>query len=325
MTGATEDKVQRWLDEAATAMGGRPEGRRDALLELEATILDKVDERTRKGQVPAEAVRDVLDALGDPAEVGSSFLPPAPLLPPAQARPYLLHTAMVFVAHFLVVVGATVAEHPLALGPIQIPPIANPRNVVELLLCAISTLFFDAGAVLCAHVLLPRLGRMGLLRRAAVGVRPDARRCTMNACFLALVLAVANFFRDSLLALYLPTADGVTQIPFTGPGIVDNLPLLNIWIATAIVRELMYAQRGERRFTLVLDLVSNVFGLFCLLRIVATGRLVDLSLAQEVLGVNADGVGALLNTVFVLLALVTSAILAGRLVRRSWRLRNVRA
>ncbi|MFI5402828.1 MAG: permease prefix domain 1-containing protein, partial [Planctomycetota bacterium] len=82
MTGATEDKVQRWLDEAATAMGGKPEGRRDALLELEATILDKVDERTRAGQVPAEAIKDVLDALGDPAEVGSTFLPPAPLLPP---------------------------------------------------------------------------------------------------------------------------------------------------------------------------------------------------------------------------------------------------
>jgi hypothetical protein len=324
MTGATEDKVQRWLDEAATAMGGRPEGRRDALLELEATILDKVDERTRAGQVPAEAIKDVLDALGDPAEVGSTFLPPAPLLPPAQARPYLLHTAMVFVAHFLVVVGATVAEHPLALGPIQIPGVANPRNVVDLLVRAISTLFFDAGAVLCAHVLLPRLGRMGLLRRAGLSVRPDARRCTMNACFLALVLAVANFFRDNLLALYLPTPDGVTQIPFAGPGIVDNLPLLNIWIATAIVRELMYAQRGERRITLILDLASNTFGLFCLLRIVATGQLVDLGRAQQVLGVNADGVGALLNTVFVLLALVTSAILAGRLVRRSWRLRNAR-
>ena len=324
MTGATEDKVQRWLDEAATAMGGKPEGRRDALLELEATILDKVDERTRAGQVPAEAVKDVLEALGDPAEVGSSFLPPSPLLPPAQARPYLLHTATVFVAHFLVVIGATVAEHPLALGPIQIPPIANPRNVVELLVTAISTLFFDAGAVLCAHVLLLRLGRVGLLRRSTLRVRPDAKRCTLNACFLALVLAVANFFRDNLLALYLPTPDGVVQIPFAGPGIVDNLPLLNIWVATAIVRELMYAQRGEQRFTLVLDLASNVFGLFCLLRIVATGQLVDLTLAQQVLGVNADGVGALLNTVFVLLALVTSAILAGRLVRRSWRFRLVR-
>jgi hypothetical protein len=158
-----------------------------------------------------------------------------------------------------------------------------------------------------------------------LGVRPDARRCYTGAAFLALVLAVANFFRDNLLALYLPGPDGVTQIPFTGPGIVDNLPLLNVWIATAIVRELMYAQRGERRFTLVLDLVSNLFGLFCLLRIVATGRLVDLSLAQEVLGVNADGVGALLNTVFVLLALVTAAILAGRLVRRAWRLKLVGA
>jgi hypothetical protein len=320
MSQGVEDKVQRWLDEASTAMGGRAEGRRDALRELEATILDKVDERTRGGQVPEEAVRDVLDALGDPAEVGSSFLPAAPLLPPAQARPYLLHTVMTFVAHFLLVIGATVAEHALGVGPVRISPIADPRNALELLVRAIETLFFDAGLVLCAHIALSRIGRVSLLRRAALAVRTDARRCTMNACFLGLVLVVANFFRDNLLALYLPGQDGVTQIPFTGPGIVTNLPLLNIWIATALVRELMYAHRGERRMTLVLDLASNVFGLFCLLRIVATGRLVDLSLAQQVLGVNADGVGALLNTVFVLLALVTSAILAGRVVRRSWRL-----
>jgi len=318
-----EQKVHLWLDEAATAMGGKPEGRRDALLELEATILDRIDERTRAGQVPEEAVRDVLNALGDPAEVGSSFLPPTPLLPPAQARSYLLHTAMAFVAHFLVVVGATVAEHPFALGPIEIHPITNPRNLLDLLVRACGTLFFDAGAVLATHVLLSRLGRLSLLRRATLAVRPDARRCTQNACFLGLVFLVANFFRDNLLALYLPTPDGVTQIPFAGPGIIGNLPLLNIWLVTAIVRELMYAQRGERKFTLVLDLVSNLFGLFALLRIVATGRLVDLTLAQEVLGVNADSVGALLNTVFVLLALVASAVLAGRVVRRSWRLRLV--
>jgi hypothetical protein len=324
MTPGLEQKVQRWLDEAATAMGGRPDGRRDALLELEATILDRVEERTRAGQVPEEAIKDVLDALGDPAEVGSSFLPPAPLLPPAQARPYLLHTAMVFVAHFLVIVGATVAEHPFSLGPIRILPIGNPRNVIDLFVRAAGTLLFDAGAVLCAHIVLSRLGRISLLRRTTLAVRPDARRCTMNACFLGLVLVVANFFRDDLLALYLPTQDGVTQIPFAGPGIIGNLPLLNIWLATAIVREIMYAQRGERRFTLVLDLVSNLFGLFALLRIVATGQLVDLALAQEVLGVNADTVGALLNTVFVLLALVASATLAGRVVRRAWRLRLVR-
>jgi hypothetical protein len=320
MTEGVEQKVQRWLDEAATAMGGRPEGRRDALLELEATIFDRVDEKTREGKLPEEAVEDVLNALGDPAEVGSSFLPPAPLLPPAQARSYLLHTAMVFVAHFLVVVGATVAEHPFALGPMHIPPIDNPRNVFDLLLRGVTTLFFDAGAVLAAYVLLSRIGRLSLLRRYTLGVRPDARRCMQNACFLGLVFLVLNFFRDNLLALYLPGPDGVTQIPFAGVGITSNLALLDIWIVTAIAREILYAKRGERRITLVLDLVSNLFGLFALLRVVATGRLVDLSLAQEVLGLNADGVGALLNTVFVLLSLIAAAIFASRIVRRAWRL-----
>jgi len=323
MRQPVQDQVQLWLDAAATAMGGEPRGRRDALLELEATILDRVEERTRTGQVPEEAVKDVLEALGDPAEVGSSFAPSRPLLPPAQTRPYLLNTAILFVAHFLMVVGATVAEHPLGLGPLEIHPISNPRSVVELLVRAASTLLFDAGAVLCVYALLPRLGRLAPLPRTGLRVRLDPRRCYTSAFFLALVVVVVNFFRDSLFALYLPGQDGVTQIPFAGSGIVANLPLFNIWIATAIVRELLYARRGERRFTLVVDVVSNVFGLFCLLRIVATGQLVDLTLAQSVLGVNADGVAALLNTVFVLLALVTAAIIAGRIVRRSWRFKLV--
>jgi len=112
----------------------------------------------------------------------------------------------------------------------------------------------------------------------------------------------------------------VLQIPFVGSGFVDNLLLLNLWLGISVAREIVYAKIGERKHSLLLDVLSNAVGLFCLLRIVATRRLVDLSRAQEALGTAADGIGAVLNTVFVLLALATAAMLAARAVRRVYRL-----
>jgi hypothetical protein len=311
MSEPVQEAVRQWLDEAATSMGGQPSRRRDVLLELETTILDRVDEKTRSGQVPEEAVRDVLEMMGDPIE---------PLIEPHQTRPFVLQTAVVFAAHFLLVIGATIADHELALGPLRIGPISDAKSILEVVARAAKTLLFDVGAVLCVYALVPRLGQFLRFPRVSLAVRTDARRNIEGACFLALVMVVLNFFRDNLLALYLPDGDGVLQIPFVGPGIVDNLLLLNLWLGASVVREIVYARIGERKHSLILDVVSNAVGLYCLLRIVATRRLVDLSRAQEALGTAADGIGAVLNTVFVLLALLTAAMLAARAVRRVYRL-----
>jgi len=320
MTESVENAVREWLDDAATSMGGEAKRRRDVLLELETTILDRVDERTRTGQVPEEAVRDVLEMMGDPVEVGSSFVPTRPLIAPHQTRPFVLQAAVVFAAHFLLVIGATIADHELALGPLRIGPIPDAKSILEVMARAAKTLLFDVGAVLCVYALVPRLGRIIRLPRVSLAVRVDARRNIEGACFLILVLVVVNFFRDNLLALYLPDGDGVLQIPFVGSGFVDNLLLLNLWLGISVAREIVYAKIGERKHSLLLDILSNAVGLFCLLRIVATRRLVDLSRAQEALGTAADGIGAVLNTVFVLLALATAAMLAARAVRRVYRL-----
>jgi hypothetical protein len=109
-----------------------------------------------------------------------------------------------------------------------------------------------------------------------------------------------------------------------GPGIVDNLLLFNVWLGLAIARDLLYAFRGERRSTLTMDLLGCSVGLYCLLRMVATERLVDLGPASGVLGTAADGVGALLNTSFTLIALAAAALLAARVVRRGFRLALLR-
>ena len=54
MSADVKEKLQRWLDEASTAMGGDATERRDALLELETTILERIDERTTDGESQAE-------------------------------------------------------------------------------------------------------------------------------------------------------------------------------------------------------------------------------------------------------------------------------
>ena len=324
MSERVQETVQLWLDEAATAMGGEPARRRDILLELETTILDRVDERARSGQAPADAVQDILDMMGDPAQVGSSFMPSRPLIAPHQTRPYLLHTMVVFAMHFLLVVGATIADRAFALGPLRIQPLPDAKNLIDFFGCAIGTFLFDGGLVLAAYILGTRLRRIVKFPRASLAVRPDARRCIQGACFLGLVLIVINFFRDNLLALYLPDGDGMLQIPFVGPGIVDNLLLLNVWLGVAIIREVIYARFGERKLGLSMDVLSNAIGLFTLLRIVATKRLVDLSQAQDALGTAADGIGAVLNTVFALIAVATAAMLAARAVRRAFRFAQLR-
>ncbi|MHC4341488.1 MAG: HAAS signaling domain-containing protein [Planctomycetota bacterium] len=320
MTRKVEEVVHLWLDEAATAMGGDAAHRGDVLLELETTIYDRIEERTATGQIPAEAVRDVLDAMGDPAEVASSFVPVRPLVAIHQTRPFLVNLVVIFAVHFLLVIGASVAGQELAVPPLRITPIENAKNVLELLARALDTLLFDAGLLLCLFAVVPRLTRIFRFPRAALTVRPKVRRCYEISCFLALVFMVLNFFRDTLLAIYIPSESGTAIIPLVGPGIAENLLFFNAWILLAIGRELAYANFGESKRTLWLDIASNAAGLFCLLRIVATKHLVDLSPAREALGAATDGFTAVLNTTFTLLALAAAAMLAARVVRRALRL-----
>ena len=320
MSNRVSEPVHRWLDEAGTAMGGRPSERRDVLMELETTILDNIDERVAEGQVPTDAVQDVLDAMGDPAEVGGSFMPQRPLLAPHQTRPFLVNLVALFAVHFLLVIGATASGSAFSLPPLHIDPIANPKALVGLLARALQTLLFDAGLLLCAFALLPRVGKLFRVK----SIRPDRRRCLDGAFFLGLVMIVINFLRDDMLALYVPTPIGTAQVPLVGPGIVNNLVWFNVWLGLAITREVLYAWRGERRSSLALDVVSNAVGVMCLLRIVASKALVDLSGAHEALGPTADSLGSMLNTALTLISLAAAAILTARLVRRGFRLASLK-
>ncbi|MGH7162351.1 MAG: permease prefix domain 1-containing protein [Planctomycetota bacterium] len=320
MTPHAREAVHRWLDEATASMGGDAARRNDVLRELEATIYDRVDELESEGRREEEAVRLVLDSMGDAVKVGGAFSTERALLAPHHTRPFLLNTAAVFAAHFLLVIGATVAGRALGFSFLRVAPITEPRSFLALFTRALETALFDAGAVLCLFAFLPRLARLLRFPRADLAVRPDARRCLGGALFLGLVLAVANFFRDGLLALYVVDSGGAHAVPLVGPGFLDNLPFLNAWLLVAIARDVLYARLGERRLTLATDLLAGAAGLLCLLRLVAAERLVDLSGAHDALGTAADGLAALLNAAFSLIALAAAALLAVRAVRRGFRL-----
>ncbi|MHC4408512.1 MAG: hypothetical protein ACYS0F_05860, partial [Planctomycetota bacterium] len=78
MTTATRDAVHQWLEEAGGAMGGDATQRRDALLELESAIYERIEERTVDGEQEHDATRAVLVDMGDAITIGHRFVPQRP-------------------------------------------------------------------------------------------------------------------------------------------------------------------------------------------------------------------------------------------------------
>jgi hypothetical protein len=321
MTTATRDAVHQWLEEAGGAMGGDATQRRDALLELESAIYERIEERTVDGEQEHDATRAVLVDMGDATTIGHRFVPQRPLIAPERSRTFLLYTFALFAVHFVVVIGATLAGRAIALGPLRIRPFAD-SSAPELIARALEVLLFDAGLMLGLFLVQARLGRLIRLPRAAAREGANRRRHFETAAFLTLVLVVANFLRDNLLALYLadPQGDGTLQFPLLGSGFTSNLLLFNLWIALAATREFVYGWKGDTKQELLLDIVARSVGIFCLLRIVATHKLVDLTAAREALGTDTETVGSLLNSAFSLLALTAAALIAVALVKRLFRI-----
>jgi len=215
MTHSTRDTVHHWIEEAAGSMGGQATERREALMELESTIYEKIDERTAQGETEDEATRSVLDSLGDPRALGHAFMPQHPLLRPELTRSFLLWTWGLFAVHFVLVIGATLAGRDLALPPLRISPMEH-SSVFQMFARTLEVLLFDAGAMLAVFVLWDRIGhraRITFTKRRHTG---EPRHHFSNAAFLALVLVVANFLRDNLIALYIKNGTGTMQIPLIG-------------------------------------------------------------------------------------------------------------
>ena len=319
MTRATEDVIHQWIEEAGAAMGGDVAERREALLELESTIYEKVEEQTRAGVKEDAAVDTVLRSLGDATVMGHACIPQRPIIRPELSRSFFMWTWAMFAVHYVLIIAATMAGREFAVPPLHFRPIEQ-QGAFGFFARALEVLLFDAGLMMIVFVMRDRLGGLVRMPRASARAQ-NPRRHFESAAFMALVLIVANFLRDNLLALYVDSGDITIQVPLLGAGFTDNLLLFNVWLLLACAREIWYGFKGESRKALLLDIVVRAIGVFCLLRIVATQRLVDFTGAQESMGPNAETVGALLNTGFSLIALATAAMIAVEIVRRAFRLR----
>ena len=322
MSPATNDAIHKWIDEAGAAMGGDATERKEALLELESTIYERLEEQTDAGVEERTAVESVLDSLGSATEMGHACMPQRPIIRPELSRSFFMFTWALFAVHFVLIIAATMAGREFALPPLHFRPIEQ-QSVLGFFARAIEVLLFDAGLMLVCFYCLDRLGGLWPAARSSAQLTKNPRGHFESAAFMLLVLVVANFLRDNLLALYMESASGTIQVPLLGEGFTDNLVLFNVWLGLACARELWYGFRGESRRVLVLDIVVRSIGVFCLMRIVASQRLVDLAGARDSIGPNADTVAALLNTAFSLIALVTAAMIAVEIVRRAFRLRLV--
>lgn len=321
MSRATKDRTGQerigdWIDEAGAAMGGDASSRQDAKRELTSTIYDKVEERTGAGECEQGAIVAVLDELGDARQMGHAFLPQRPLIAPERTRAFLLATAALFAVHAVLVIGATIASMPLGVPMLHIRPLSN-TGFLSFAARSIQILLFDGGLMLALFLVRARVGRIGNLPRVSGGSDRDPRRRFQSAAFLVLVLVVVNFLRDNLFALYIPQGDGTLQVPILGSGFTDNVLLFNAWLILAAVREIAHAVRGASASMRLLDITARVFGIFCLLRLVATRKIVDLSAARDTLGTDADTLGSLLNSAFTLIALAAAALLALATVKRT--------
>ena len=136
MSPATNDAIHKWIDEAGAAMGGAAAERKEALLELESTIYERLDEQTNAGVEEGAAVESVLDSLGSATEMGHACMPQTPIIRPELSRSFFMFTWALFAVHFVLIIAATMAGREFALPPLHFRPIEQQSGR-----CSLSPIF----------------------------------------------------------------------------------------------------------------------------------------------------------------------------------------
>lgn len=253
--------LDRYLDEVAAHLG-RHRGRRDLMMELRSTILDRAEEFA--GGPPDDAdVKRAIAAAGDPAVVASAYAGERYLIGPQLYRPFLVYTGIVFAVHLVMILIATVTMVRFEMFPVTILRVAPPYTLLNLFLTAAHALLLDIGLMVVIFVGISRASRTVRLPRFAFRVGVATRPAVGRIVLAVLILLILNFLRDRLFVALIPDPanPGATMPhPLFNATFAASLPLINAFLALMIAREIAYKSIGERRGVLIADTVISILG-----------------------------------------------------------------
>lgn len=232
----------------------------DILLELESTVLDRVEELAlvEDREPDDELLRRVLDDLGAPDRVARAFGAERYLIGPDTYRPFLVWTALLFAVHLSLVGVASALSRSLELGPLTISPVTG--GATAFLGAAFATLLTDVGLSVLCFALAPLFRRSFWSRTPSFAVQARPRDALGRATLSLLFALVLGLFHDRLLLAVV--AD--QAYPLSTDHFRAMLPLFVGVLAAATAKDLLYAVFGERRWTLAADALHGVVGIAAL-------------------------------------------------------------
>lgn len=234
----------------------------DIVRELESSIRDRVDDMAAaENRTPDDdLLKRALTEMGEPETVAGAYVRERSLVGPAEFRPFLFYTAIVFAIHLALLGVATTLGRALQAGPVGISPVA-PHGILSMAASAVHALLLDVGLMVfvfaAANTLRTRLGAAPKPLRVDVSKRGTATR----ALLAVLVAVVLNFFRDRVFVVVVPEG----SYPLFTHWFAGVLPLITGVLAFSVVSDVLYLVFGERRFTVALDALHGVAAIACLL------------------------------------------------------------
>lgn len=281
----------------------------DILLELESTVLDRVEELalSEDREPDAELVQRVLDDLGEPEAVARSYSTERYLIGPDAYRPFLVYTALVFAVHLSVIGIASALGRPLELILVQISPLES-AGLWPFLRTAFTTLLTDIGLTVLCFAVAPLFRRSFWSSTPSFAVQARPRDAVGRAALSLLVAALLGWFHERLLVVVV----GETAYPLATDELRRSLPLLVAVLVAAGLKDGLYAAFGERRWTLSVDALHGALSIAALMFVLGDTPLLALPTAavfRDILvpvNVFLQGVGDLvIVSAVVLLAVKT--------------------
>jgi hypothetical protein len=313
----TKSPVLRdWLEEVAVHLPRRE--RRDVLLELESHVLDRAEETA--GPDPDEAtIRAIVESLGEPARIASSYGGDRYLVGPGVYRAFVLYTAILYVVHMMMILIGVATGARIHLFPARITSDAAFPTWFELFGVAVHAALFDIGLMVVIFALATRAGTVLRTPNLVFRVRRSPRAALSRALLAGLVIVALLFLRD---LVFVVAEEGRVHSILT-PALTPRLPWLVAYLVLTVAKEIAYAVRGETRLTLLLDAIVLAAGA-ALLAVLAVGPpLVAFPEGLKSLAPLQPRVNTLLLRVTQLLFIAAAVTLAAGMVKRLFRLRQV--